>query len=99
MKKKVKLTEGQLYKVIEKMMLEYIGDNGMLGKEYLDTDEPVEFNHQPSNALVGDEDNNEHDAMGAGEEDIDPSYYEDPDIYANEDMHDPTDNELYNGNW
>lgn len=98
--KKVRLTEEQFYKAVGRMVLEYIGDNGMLGKQYLDDieDDTIDFNTQPSNELIGDDDY--HDAMGMGDEDIDPSYYEDPDVYNGEDNHDLTDNELYNyGNW
>jgi hypothetical protein len=35
-KKMVRLTEEQFYKAVSRMVLEYIGDNGMLGKQYLD---------------------------------------------------------------
>ena len=100
-KKKIKLTEEQFYKAIGKMVLEYIGDNGMLGKEYLDgvdVDEMLGLNSQPTNELT-DSDDESHDDMGVGEENIDPSYYEDFDP-MNYDNHVPTDNELYNyGKW
>lgn len=97
-KKMVKLTEEQFYKAVSRMVLEYIGDNGMLGKQYLDDieDDTPNFNSQPSNELIDDD--NFHDAMGAGDEDIDPSYYEYEDPFV--DDHELTDNELYNyGKW
>ena len=99
--KKIRLTEDQFYNAVTRMVLEYIGDNGMLGKEYLDDGDfpgdDLDFNTQPSNELADDDEY--HDATTVGDGEIDPSYYEDFDP-LNYDNHELTDNELYNyGNW
>ena len=110
-KKNIKLTEAQFFDAVSKMVLEYIGDNGMLGRQDLDDieDQTTDFNTQPSNDIIGDE--SDHDEMGVGESNIDPSFYEDmedgddmsylidPDEFKG-DNHELSDNELYNyGNW
>ena len=91
MKKILRLTEGELNKIVRNSIYKLLSED-VLGDNWHEKQDDVLNNYE---AFKTQEDETEHNWSGQGEEDIDPSYYEDVD----RDMyyHDLTDNELYNG--
>lgn len=109
MKKIIRLTESDLLGIIQNAVKKAVNED-MLGNDWNATamNKDVANNYEAFDDQMTDDlpfdldggDYDDHDWSGVGEEDIDPSYYEDPDAYKDYDDHDPSDNELYNyGNW
>ena len=73
-------------------MLEYIGDEGEFGMDVED-----DWNEQPSNELIDDEDDEYHDASTVGDEEFDPTYYDNSDQYVDHHEDYISDWDIYRG--
>lgn len=110
MKTIVRLTESELNRLVENAAIRLVKDriSGRMNEDVLgdnwheaeNEDENPFNNYEPFESQMDDE--NEHNWSGQGEEDIDPSYYEDPDYERNDVIgwnDGPSDGDLYRGNW
>lgn len=104
MKKIIRLTESDLHNIIERSVKRVLKED-VLGNDWRENDENVLNNYEPFEDQIERYDaetefRNQHDWGAQGEEEFDPTFYEDPDQYKDDLVHDQTDNELYNyGNW
>ena len=82
-----------------RLMNSFINED-VLGNDWREVEEPIENRIDRDEAEL--EFINQHDWGVQGEENIDPTFYEeeDPSDYKDDIIHYPNDNELYNyGNW
>lgn len=104
MKKIIRLTESDLHNIIERSVKRVLKED-VLGNDWRENDDNVLNNYEPFEDQIERYDaetefRNQHDWGTQGEEEFDPTFYEDPDQYKDDLVHDQTDNELYNyGNW
>lgn len=104
MKKIFRITESELKGIIKESVERVLREN-VLGDNWHENDD-VYNNYEPFEDQE-EESRNNHDWGVQGEENIDPTEYddydpiaEDPEAYMDYDGHDQTDNELYNyGQW
>lgn len=105
MKKIIRLTESELMDLVSRTARRIIRED-VLGDNWHEAEEDsVLNNYEPFEDQMDDDpfegmeqgNQGEHDWSGQGEEDIDPTYYEDPDTYNHMDVHDPSDGDLYGG--
>ena len=106
MKKIIRLTESELMGLISRtakriIREDVLGDNWHEAEEdsVLNNYEPFEdqMNDDPFEGMYGNQE--EHNWSGQGEEDIDPTYYDDPDIYSHNinGIYNPSDGDLERG--
>lgn len=100
MKKIIRLTESDLHGIIERAVKRALRE-GVLGDNWHENENDVMNNYEPFEDQIDryeaeNEFRNQHDWSVQGEEEFDPSYYEDPSAYKDDIIHDPSDNELYN---
>lgn len=76
MKKIIRLTESDLHDIIKKSVNKIIKED-VLGDNWheIEQDDNVYNNYEPFEAQMDDRDN-EHDWSGVGEEEFDPTYYD-----------------------
>ena len=103
MKKIIRLTESELRGMISNAVNKIIKED-VLGNDWnVNREDSVLNNYEPfedQERLNAEEDfRNNHDWGGVGEEEVDPSYYEDIDgaIGWNDANYNPSDNDLYSG--
>jgi hypothetical protein len=105
MKKIVRLTESELKKIVENSAIRLVENKlgrklneDILGDNWHENDE-VMNNYEPFETQMDDED---HDFSGQGEENIDPTLYDDLDWYRDDvgGFNDsPSDGDLYASRW
>ena len=98
MKKIIRLTEQDLHNII-KASVNRILKEDVLGDDWREAnqEDSVMNNYEPFETQM---DTQDHNWSTQGEEEFDPTFYDDPDQYKDDLIHDPSDNELYNyGNW
>ena len=100
MKKIIRLTEQDLHNIIRASVNKILKED-VLGDDWRENQENQEDsvmnNYEPFETQM---DTQDHNWGTQGEEEFDPTFYDDPDQYRDDLIHDPTDNELYNyGNW
>ena len=105
MKQIIRLTESELRTIIENTAKQLVKERikrglvkeDVLGDNWHETDDETPFNnYEPFESQMEDE----HNWSGQGEENIDPTFYDDPDAYRDDVIgwsNDPSDNDLYNG--
>ena len=112
MKQIIRLTESEFKGMVESIARKVIErklNEDVLGNDWRENEEDTEVfnNYQPFESQMDSDptlthtwDDVNHDWSGQGEENIDPTFYEeDPDQFKDDEVwsdHDPTDNELYN---
>ena len=98
MKKIIRLTETDLHNII-KASVNRILKEDVLGDDWREAnqEDSVMNNYEPFETQM---DTQDHNWSTQGEEEFDPTFYDDPDQYKDDLIHDQSDNELYNyGNW
>lgn len=80
MKKIIRLTESDLHKIIEKSVSKILRE-GVLGNDWRQNEDDVLNNYEPFEDQIDryeaeNEFRNQHDWGAQGEEDIDPTYYD-----------------------
>lgn len=103
MKKIIRLTEQDLRNMIRQTVNRILKED-VLGDDWrereADQEDSVMNNYEPFETQM---DMQDHDWSGQGEEEIDPTFYEDPDQYRddvigwNDYDYNPSDNDLYGG--
>ncbi len=108
MKKIIRLTEQDLHNIVRESVNRILKED-VLGDDWreieTDQEDSVMNNYEPFETQMENDPfegmyGNEHNWSTQGEEEFDPTFYDDPDQYKDDLIHDPSDNELYNyGNW
>ena len=109
MKKIIRLTESDLHNIIKESVNRILRED-VLGNDWHENDDnenSVYNNYEPFESQIEryraeDEFRNQHDWGAQGEEEIDPTFYEDPDQYRDDVIggnYDPSDGDLYRGTW
>lgn len=109
MKKIIRLTESELRNIISNSVRKIIRED-VLGDDWRENEEDTNVmnNYEPFETQMEDDPfegmyGNEHDWGTQGEEEFDPTYYDDPDQYRDDVIggvnDSPSDNDLYNGRW
>ena len=107
MKTLVRLTESELNTLINNAAIRLVKDKlsgrlneDVLGDNWHEAEEEDPFNnYEPFESQMDD---GSHDWSGQGEEDIDPTFYDDPEWYRDDVIggnYDPSDGDLYRGGW
>ena len=101
MKKQIiKLTESDLHKIIRESVKKILKED-VLGNNWHESDDEP-FENKIERFKAEDEFRNQHDWATQGEEEFDPTFYDDPDMYRDDVIGwngDPSDNDLYNSRW
>ena len=108
MKKIIRLTESDLKAIIKESARRILSED-VLGNDWREKEDEdgVMNNYEPFEDQI-DRDNaeiefrNQHDWGTQGEEEFDPTFYEDPDQYRDDVMQlndSPSDGDLYRGGW
>ena len=98
MKKIIRLTEQDLHNIIKASVNRILRED-VLGDDWREAnqEDSVMNDYEPFETQM---DTQDYNWSTQGEEEFDPTFYDDPDQYKDDLIHDPTDNELYNyGNW
>ena len=105
MKKIIRLTENDLHNIIRQSVNRILKED-VLGDDWRENEEDQENsvlnNYEPFESQM-QMDMQDHDWSGQGEEDIDPTFYDNPDQYRddvigwNDYDYNPSDNDLYGG--
>ena len=103
MNKIIRLTETDLHNIIRNSVNRILKED-VLGNDWTEKEENdnVMNNYEPFEAQM-QMDAQDHDWSGQGEEEFDPTFYEDPDQYRDDVIgwnnydYNPSDNDLYNG--
>lgn len=103
MNKIIRLTETDLHNIIRNSVNRILKED-VLGNDWTEKEENdnVMNNYEPFEAQM-QMDTQDHDWSGQGEEEFDPTFYEDPDQYRDDVIgwnnydYNPSDNDLYNG--
>ena len=106
MKKIIRLTESDLHRIIEKSVKRILKED-VLGNDWRENNDDVLNNYEPFEDQIEryeaeNEYRNQHDWGTQGEEEFDPTFYEDPDQYRDDVMQindSPSDGDLYRGSW
>ena len=107
MKKIIRLTESDLHAIIAKSVNRILKED-VLGNDWRENDEnDVMNNYEPFEDQIERYDaetefRNQHDWATQGEEEFDPTFYEDPDQYRDDVMQlndSLSDGDLYRGRW
>ena len=105
MKKIIRLTESDLHRIVKESVNRILKED-VLGNDWHENEEDaVMNNYEPFESqedLPFDGMQDDHDWSGVGEEEFDPTFYDDPDQYRDDVINgndSPSDNDLYNGRW
>lgn len=102
MKKIIRLTESDLHNIVKKSVNRILKE-GVLGNDWRQNENDVLNNYEPFEDQIErykaeDEFRNQHDWGAQGDEDIDPTYYdESDDVLGWNDVDDLSDGDLYRG--
>ena len=101
MKQIIRLTESELHRIIRNSVRKIIGED-VLGNDWHENETPYNnyepFEDQIKRYKEEDEYRNQHDWGTQGEEQFDPTDYDDPDAYRDDVLQtnfDPSDGDLY----
>lgn len=102
---KIRLTESELRNIVNNVAMRIVKNRlneDVLGDNWheAETEETPFNNYEPFEDQMENQD--DHNWGGVGEEDIDPSFYEDPDNYRDDVIgsnDNPSDGDLYGGRW
>ena len=100
MKKKIiRMTESDLMGIVSRSVSRILRED-VLGDDWREKEESVLNNYEPFEDQKEEKYpfGNEHDWSGQGEEDTDPTFYDDPDYYRDDVVPsnpDPSDGDLY----
>ena len=109
MRRIIRLTESDLKKIVMESARRILNED-VLGNDWRENPENLEgvlnnyepFEDQIDRYEAENEFRNQHDWGTQGEEEFDPTFYEDPDQYRDDVMQlndSPSDGDLYRGGW